>query len=43
VWQWASRGEILVALWHDAEVRIYDSTGKRIAVVGRKEDAPGEF
>ncbi len=38
-----TKDEIIVPLWEDAQLRIYDSTGKRIASVGRKGEAPGEF
>jgi hypothetical protein len=38
-----SRGEIVVPLWQDAQIRMYDSTGKRIAAVGRRGPGPGEF
>jgi hypothetical protein len=37
------RREIVVPVRQDLNLRIYDSTGKRIAVVGRRGDGPGEF
>jgi hypothetical protein len=38
-----SRGDIIVGQPQDVNVRIYDSTGKRVATFGRKGEAPGEF
>jgi hypothetical protein len=38
-----TRGEIVVPLSQDGQLRIYDSTGRRIAAVGRRGQAPGEF
>ena len=37
------RGEIIVPLPQDRQIRWYDSTGKRIASVGRRGAGPGEF
>ncbi len=37
------KGQIVIPLRQDAQVRIYDSTGKRVASVGRRGQAPGEF
>jgi hypothetical protein len=37
------RREIVVPLRQDMQLRIYDSTGKRIAAVGRRGAGPGEF
>jgi hypothetical protein len=36
-------GEIVVPLPQDRQIRFYDSTGARIAAVGRRGQAPGEF
>jgi hypothetical protein len=37
------RGIIAVLLMADNQVRLYDSTGKRIGAIGRKGAGPGEF
>ncbi len=37
------RGEIIVLLPQDMQIRLYDSTGARIASVGRRGSGPGEF
>jgi hypothetical protein len=37
------RREIIVPLRQDMQIRMYDSTGKRIAAVGRRGSGPGEF
>ena len=37
------RGIVTVLLMQDYQLRLYDSTGKRIATVGRRGDGPGEF
>jgi hypothetical protein len=37
------RGRIGVVLARDNQVRIYDSTGKKLGVVGRTGSGPGEF
>lgn len=37
------RGEIVVPERQDYRVRIYDSTGTRVATVGRRGQGPGEF
>jgi hypothetical protein len=37
------RREIVIPLQQDGNVRIYDSTGKRVSTVGRKGTGPGEF
>ncbi|HEX9565069.1 MAG TPA: hypothetical protein VF981_13895 [Gemmatimonadaceae bacterium] len=36
-------GQIVVPISADQHLRIYDSTGKRIAVVGHRGEGPGEF
>lgn len=35
--------EIVVPLWQDMQVRVYDSTGRRIGALGRRGAGPGEF
>jgi len=37
------RGEIVVPELQDYRVRLYDSTGARVATVGRSGEGPGEF
>lgn len=37
------RREIVVAISTDQQLRVYDPSGKRIAVLGRKGSGPGEF
>ncbi len=37
------RGQIVVPLAQDMQLRVYDSTGKPIGRVGRKGSGPGEF
>ncbi|HEX7123057.1 MAG TPA: hypothetical protein VF178_11850 [Gemmatimonadaceae bacterium] len=37
------RREIVVPLRQDMQIRIYDSTGARIAAIGRQGEGPGEF
>src|SRR5262245_41402934 len=37
------RHEIVIPFNQDAQVRIYDSTGKRISSVGQRGSGPGEF
>lgn len=37
------RGEMVVPIIQDMQLRIYDSTGRRVAVVGRRGRGPGEF
>jgi hypothetical protein len=37
------RRHIVVPLPQDMQVRLYDSTGKRLATVGNRGDGPGEF
>lgn len=37
------RGVVALTFRQDAQVRIYDANGKRIAVVGRPGSGPGEF
>jgi hypothetical protein len=37
------RGDIAVPLRQDLHIRLFDSTGKRIATVGRRGAGPGEF
>jgi hypothetical protein len=36
-------GQIVVPIVQDMQLRIYDSTGKRVAAVGRRGAGPGEF
>lgn len=36
-------GEIVVPIVHDMQLRIHDSTGRRLAAVGRRGGGPGEF
>lgn len=36
-------GKIAVPIGQDMQIRLYDSTGKRTAVIGRKGGGPGEF
>ncbi|HSA56894.1 MAG TPA: hypothetical protein VLE53_14380 [Gemmatimonadaceae bacterium] len=36
-------GEMLVPIIQDMQLRVYDSTGARVAVVGRRGAGPGEF
>jgi hypothetical protein len=37
------RGQIVVPLAADMQVRLYDSSGKKLGVVGRRGAGPGEF
>lgn len=37
------RGQIVVPITQDMQLRIYDATGKRVAAVGRRGAGPGEF
>jgi hypothetical protein len=37
------RGELVVPIISDMQLRVYDSTGRRIASVGRRGAGPGEF
>jgi hypothetical protein len=37
------RGQIVVPITVDQQLRIYDSSGKKVAVFGRKGGGPGEF
>lgn len=37
------RGEIVVPLRQDMQIRVYDSTGKPLARIGRRGTGPGEF
>lgn len=39
----SSRGDIAITLRQDFQVRVYDSTGRRVAIIGRRGRAPGEF
>ena len=38
-----ARGDIAMGFRQDAQVRVYDAKGKRVAVAGRKGSGPGEF
>lgn len=38
-----SRGDIALTLRQDHQVRIYDSTGRRLVAIGRRGSGPGEF
>ncbi len=38
-----ARGDMAMGFRQDAQVRVYDAKGKRIAVAGRKGSGPGEF
>jgi hypothetical protein len=37
------RGQIAVLLPQDGQVRLFDSTGARLAAIGRRGSGPGEF
>src|SRR3954464_7919991 len=37
------RGQIVVPISNDQQLRIYDATGKKTATFGRKGSGPGEF
>jgi hypothetical protein len=37
------QGQMAIPILNDMNVRMYDSTGKRLAVLGRKGRGPGEF
>jgi|GEM_PF-4032227 len=37
------RGDIVVPIWNDMHVRIFDSSGRHQATIGRRGGGPGEF